>query len=143
LKVQKKLILDFNEKFKLSFPGNDIIVLSSTYENQWTQDVRKFRSKKDLNVDEYTVSWDNLIQQVSRRKEMLKAYEYPFFNLVVSPLSRWLEAIDYCFDNFDIENVEFSSFSNNKKISIFEAEGEINSEILYKKWYYLSKYISD
>jgi ribosomal protein S18 len=143
LKVQKKLILDFNEKFKLSFPGNDIIVLSSTYENQWTQDVRKFRSKKDLNVDEYTVSWDNLIQQVSRRKEMLKAYEYPFFNLVVSPLSRWLEAIDYCFDNFDIENVEFSSFSNNKKISIFEAEGEINSEILYKKWYYLSKYISE
>jgi hypothetical protein len=141
LKTPTKLILDFDESYRTISPGESQVVLSSTYENDWTHDVRKFRKSKGDNVRAYTSAWANLINWNVLFKQSLQAYEYTFFNLVISPMSRWLEAIDFCFKSFNIVEVEFTSYTHNDRIFIFEAEGEINAELFYEKSFYLPKYL--
>lgn len=141
MKTPTTLILDFDESYRTKSPGENKIVLSSTYENDWTHDVRKFRNSKSDNVRAYTSAWAALIKGTAHYRDSLQAYEYTFFNLVISPMSRWLEAIDFCFENHTIVEVEFTNYTHNDRIFIFEAEGEINSELFYEKSFYLSKYL--
>lgn len=144
MKKRINLILDFNELYRDSAPESDAIVLSSTYENDWTIDVRKFRSDIKDNVFEYTNAWGNLCANVDPiYKSTLLAVEASFFRSVISPISRWIEAINHCFETYEVIGIVFTSYSANDKIFVYEAEGEINMYLLYKKHYYLPYYLHE
>ncbi|NRF39198.1 hypothetical protein [Pedobacter foliorum] len=142
MKESKKLIIDLDQLYREKSPGSDTLVLSNEYENEWTLDVRKFKLNLPSNVRDYGYAWQKLIEEVNEKyKDTLIANEAPFFDCVISPLSRWIEAIEYCFNNYNIENVFITSYSSNQKIFFYEAEGEANTSFLYKKSYFLPFYL--
>lgn len=139
---KKILVLDFDASYKDILFDQDRIVLSSTYENAQTLDVRKFKADLNKDIDSYTKEWERLIEQISYRfTDTLKASECSFFRACINPMSRWIEAIKYCFSTYNITEVIFTSYSKNPHIFVYEAEGEINKKLFYKENYYIPYYL--
>lgn len=143
MKKIRKLILDFDGVYKHNSPNdNEVLVLSDSYEADYCLDVRKFRDKLNSNVLEYSKSWNKLMKDCDDIfYQTLQAHEFPFFDLVISPISRWIEAVDKCVVDYDISEIAFTSYTNNNRIFQFEAEGEANTKFLYKTNYYMPYYI--
>lgn len=142
----KILILDFDAFYKNTEPGENAIVLSSGYENSQTFDVRKFKAKLDADVDAFSAQWEELIQRIPESyRNTLRSNQAPFFRGCLSPLSRWMEAIDHVMENNSVSEIVFSSYTDNDKMFVYEAEGEINKKFMYQGNayfpYYLKLYI--
>lgn len=147
MEKNKILFLDFDGHFKNTQPDLDTIVLCSGFEGNQIFDVRKFKNNLDADVDEFSSQWEELIQKIPQSyRDSLKANQAPFFRNCISPISRWMEAIDQMMDQHTITRIVFSSYTNNDKIFAYEAEGEINKPFLYQGNayfpYYLKLYIA-
>ncbi|WP_121667571.1 hypothetical protein [Mesonia aquimarina] len=76
--------------------------------------------------------------------EHIKAHKPVIFRSFFIPLFKWITLIDLIFDERKIEkniDILFVSYCENKKISILEAEGESQTNVLYKSSYFLSFYL--
>lgn len=142
--MKKILIIDFDEKYINSQLNENYIVLSSSYENGQTLDVRKFKNELSTDIDEYNVAWGILKGEIDGKLlACVEANEAQFFRGCIGPMSRWFEALNFVLANNDIEEIRFSTYSKNDKIFTYEAEGEVNTLFMYKRYYYLSYFINE
>lgn len=141
--MKTKLFLDFDNYYEKKKPSDSgLVVLNSSYNNIWSTNIYRYiqeHNKAYHEFEKYTSSLNQINQNLDSKKIYL--YSYFFF-----PLSLWLESIDKLLAENKItlhSEIIFSSFSNNRKAFIFEAEGEVNRQFLYKGSYFLTSYIED
>ena len=141
--MKYKIIIDFNEKYDQSKLKYDEILISHT---------KKINSNRIFNVTTVDFVRTKAIELYEKRLEGLKVVDFINFNAhrpnifrsFFIPFYKWIVIINNLIDegylNKDTDIV-FTSLSNNNKIFFLEAEGESQSNFLYKKSYFLSSYV--
>ena len=140
MKVYKTLFIDFDGIYENKIPNQNTIVLTNLYNNNNVENINQNTNSNDYSYSQFE-KYLNGIDKSEINLESKNFYLYSFF---FYPLSQWFLKINNLINQNKIdENTEivFSSFSNNKKAFIFEAEGENSGQMLYKKAYFLSYYI--
>jgi hypothetical protein len=139
----KKIFLDFDGIYQHKYPPTDTIVLASSYSAAWIVNVNNYtQCRKDAYIKFEIFFNDILKSKVSSDIIINKVH---LFNSFFFPISQWISAIDLIIKREKIDlscHVIFSSYVNNPKVFLLEAEGETNSQFLYKKSYFLSYYIN-
>lgn len=142
--MQKKIIfLDFDGVYRFSPPKDDIVIVTNKYDAQWVVNVNKEIASRNYIYDEFKQYCDLIsslpnIGELDIGKDKIYMFNYLFF-----PLGQWIEVLKVLFLSQNANNTEivFSSYAENSKVFVFEAEGETNAQFLYKKSYFLSYYI--
>ena len=141
--MKYKIIIDFNEKYDQSKLKYDEILISHT---------KKINSNRIFNVTTVDFDRTKAFELYEKSLEGLKVVDFINFNAhrpnifrsFFIPFYKWIVIINNLIDegylNKDTDIV-FTSLSNNNKIFFLEAEGESQSNFLYKKSYFLSSYV--
>lgn len=138
--TKRRLFLDFDDVYKNQEIPQDYIVLTSDYKRKGVINVLENIGCRSKAYDDYTQIVECFHLRGAQNQGMVL-----FLNFFY-PLTQWLDQIETLLENGVINkdtNVVFSSFSNNRKVSLVEAEGEVNSKFMYKRSYFLSSYILD
>lgn len=139
-----KLFIDFDGVYEHKKPHEDMVVLTNKYSNSWSFNVNgEIKSKNDnyLLFERFST---RLVEQAINLGVPLKVLKMYFWLYCFFPLGQWFSTIDRLLKEKVISRevtVVFSSYSSNRKIFVFEAEGERNSQFLYKKSYFISFYL--
>ncbi len=141
-----KLIIDLDGVYKANSPEGGVIVLTNLYKAEWAIDINKETGRRE---DIFNM-FEQLCKEVSTSGTPmnfdLKAVKIYWFNYFFFPVGQWFVVIEQLLADNKINSntqVEFTSYSSNSKAFIFEAEGERNGQLLYKKSYFLSYYIRE
>ncbi len=142
----KYLFFDFDGVYKDSPPDDDTLVLTNLYRSKHSYNVSSNNEFREQIYDEFIKSIST-----SSANSIFKYYDPEelnmyFFLSFYYPIGQWITKINELIEsNVVDENTEiiFSSYSNNRFAFIFEAEGETNTQLLYKKSYFLSYYLKE
>jgi hypothetical protein len=133
------VIVDFDKlysDFEIKIPDNTYII--SNYNRRGILNIKEYEKKYRQDIlDEMQKNFNSAdITDLIINSNIL------FLNGFL-PLGLWFKAIDEVISKFAEHNIEFifSSYSNNKSFFLFEAEGEVNSQILYHDSYFISYYL--
>lgn len=138
------LYLDFDGTYKNKPPNDNVIVLTNLYSAEWAILINADRSNRNQALFDFEESYLNFDKNNKFLSFNLDISKSVLFKNFFFPLSQWLFTIESLINHGKIDinsKVEFSSFSNNRKVFILDAEGETNGQFLYKKSYFLSYYI--
>tara|TARA_B100000963_G_scaffold266236_1_gene234428 strand:+ start:15829 stop:17538 length:1710 start_codon:yes stop_codon:yes gene_type:complete len=135
------IFLDFDKYyFNREIPKNHY-VLSSNYEKLGVVSVLNYTSCRKLVYNHF----DQIFETNKNLNQIFLINKMILFLNFFYPFGQWIYAIKNLISEKELDKnkikIVFSSFSNNSNISLFEAEGEINSSFLYHKSYFLSFYI--
>ena len=141
----KKIFLDFDNIYSVNTPPLDTIVLSSSYSSDWVVNVGKQTDCRDDAYKEFELFINN-VSNINICKE-LYANKVSIFHNFFLPIFQWVSTIDKIITDDQMDKcveIIFSSYSDNRKAFLIEAEGETNNTFfLYKKSYFLSFYIKE
>ncbi len=135
------LIIDFDKRFLNASKSLESLVLADNYINPFIININK---TSDNFNDEVFQQFTIFKKNINLSKSTLIECEMFWFSNFFVPLGKWFSAIDKLILDEKIDRnskITFTSYSKNQNIFLAEAEGESNSQILYKKSYYLSFYI--
>lgn len=137
----KKLFLDFGGTYSKNKPEDFTIVLTNKYDADWVINI----NKKTNSRNEIFHAFENYCSEILKKdKTDISIYKMDMFTSFFFPLGQWITVINDLISNSDLDKdseIIFSTYANNAKGFIFEAEGETNSQFLYKKYYFLSYYL--
>lgn len=130
-----KLILDFDKKYELLKIPDNTFVLTADYNRGDAVNINNIDETDSKNIfDEFQ---DLIKGNIDRDEEML-LYKTFFY-----PLGLWINAIKKILETKTIDEVIFTSYSDYKRPSLFEAEGESNNNFLYHRSFFISYYIKN
>lgn len=142
---KQRLFIDFDGRYRSIAPPKDTLVLTNLYYSPHTYNISANISIWDKIKEEFDSYINNIdndaLGSIYGDKKTLNVY---FFTSFFAHLGQWFSKIEELLAKGIIDkNTEiiFSSYCNNAKVFVFEAEGETNGQFLYKKSYYLSYYI--
>ena len=142
----KYLFLDFDGVYKDSLPNDDTLILTNLYHANHSYNVSSNNRYREQIYNEFIKSVNSFsVNNIFKIYDSEELNMY-FFLSFYYPLGQWITKIKELIESHSIDqNTEiiFSSYSNNKLAFMFEAEGETNSQFLYKKSYFLSYYLRE
>ena len=130
-----RLVLLFGDDSKINLRNNDIIISSESIEfnnNKFISihDFDDIPKKSILDFDKYL----NSINKYSIEYDLLKSALPTFYTNTFRYLRKWINAIEYVFKNFEINEVYINKFySKNNYLPYYESEGESNKSLFYQK----------
>lgn len=142
--MSTKLFIDFDGVYQNEKPCKDVFVITNKYISEFTINVNSDRSIRNKALEEFEHYCTELSSHKLFRNFEIDKNKVYLFNNFFFPLSQWLNEINKLLITNKINinsKVEFSSFSNNLNVFLFEAEGERNRQFLYQSSYFLSSYI--
>ena len=130
-----RLILLFGDDSKINLRNNDIIISNEDIESNNNKfinihDFDDIPKKSIQDFDKYL----NSINQDSIEYDLLKSALPTFYSNTFRYLRKWINAIEYVFKNFDINEVYINKFySKSNYLPYYESEGETNKSLFYLK----------
>lgn len=137
------LFLDFDGVYQYKSPPSNYIVLTNTYSNKWSYNINKYDCREDA-YSSFTEYCQSVEKELAEEGIDLTLYKVLMFNNFFYPFSKWISSIERLKDNGKItygSRIVFSSKSKCPKVFLLEAEGERNTQFLYRSSYYLSYYL--
>ncbi len=148
MKKINKIIFDFDETYKNVTLDKDVLVFTDSYNKESVINVSNGNKYwKNIN-DEFENTFCYHLNCKLESIIDLTPYKKHFFTGFFYPLGKWLCSLNDVLSSYNRiinENCvfEFTSFSNNKKLFLINAEHEPTNQFLYKKSYFLSFYIRE
>jgi len=139
----KKIFIDFDGVYSTHPPKNNLVILTNKYNADWVININKEVNSRAQIYSRFEKYCIDVSINIGLNFNIITHKMY-LFNSFFYPLGQWINVIDRLVENGTINKgfeVVFSSFSNNSKAFMIEAEGETNGQFLYKKSYFLSYYI--
>jgi hypothetical protein len=137
----KVLFIDFDKYYLDKEIPSNYLVLSSDYQKLGAISILNYTKCRSSVLNEF----NRIFDENEKLDKIFTINKMILFLNFFYPLGQWISAIDEFIcqlkKNDEKITIIFSSFSNNPNISLFEAEGEINSSFLYHKSFFLSYYI--
>jgi hypothetical protein len=130
-----RLVLLFGDDSKINLRNNDIIISSESIESNNNKfisihDFDDIPKKSIIDFDTFL----NSINQYSIEYDLLKSALPTFYSNTFRYLRKWINAIEYVFKNFEINEVFINKFySKNNYLPYYESEGETNNSLFYQK----------
>lgn len=131
-----RLILLFGDNLKnINLRNSDIIISNDDLDFSYNKfinihDFDDIPKKSIQDFDKYL----NSINQCSIEYDLLKSALPTFYSNTFRYLRKWINALEYVFKNFDINEVYITKFySKNNYLPYYESEGESNKSLFYQK----------
>ncbi|MEZ9713364.1 hypothetical protein AB4267_10835 [Vibrio cyclitrophicus] len=90
----------------------------------------------DLN-ETFSVAWKDYILSLGDKGGGYKCYEAVVYRRCVRPFYLWVKAIEIAISEVRPDVIVFNGYIGNGQVFLYEAEGEVNSKLLYETDFYI------
>ena len=131
-----RLILLFGDNLKnINLRNSDIIISNDDLDSSYNKfiNIHHFDDIPKKSIQDFD-KYLNSINQYSIEYDLLKSALPTFYSNTFRYLRKWINALEYAFKNFEINEVYITKFySKNNYLPYYESEGESNNSLFYRK----------